>query len=521
MSYCAAYYGTKPVIRLPYGPTGTAWTRPADWPALPVLAPTDQKFAGLYGVEDNEGNYVSVLAQCSSGTYTVDWGDGTVDTGCTSNVKRDHWYDYADAGLGAAMADGYKAALVTITPDSGNLTKIDLQQKHSLAGLPSGAYTVNWLDIAVNGPSITTLAIGGSTAVRLTRLRKFFLGVVNVSSFASLFSGCPSLVSLSPLASNSAITNMSYMFYGCSSLQSIPAFPGSVAAVTNMSYMFYGCYSLQSIPAFPGSVAAVTAMADMFYGCYSLQSIPAFPGSVAAVTNMSGMFYNCYSLQSIPAFPGSVAAVTAMSYMFYNCSSLQSIPAFPGSVAAVTAMSYMFYNCSSLQGIPAFPGSVAAVTNMSYMFYGCSSLQGIPAFPGSVAAVTNMSNMFRNCSSLQSIPAFPGSVAAVTAMSYMFYNCSSLQGIPALETNGIASATPPVNMFQNCYSLSVGRTNGIRYSISYAGCKLSATQLNAIFTGLGTADNAGGQQTVTITGNYGADACDRTLATGKGWTVTN
>ena len=339
MSYCAAYYGTKPVIRLPVGAAGqTPWTRPADWPALPVLAPTDQKFAGLYGVEDNEGNYVSVLAQCSSGTYTVDWGDGTVDTGCTSNVKRDHWYDYADADLGAAMADGYKAALVTITPDSGNLTKIDLQQKHSLAGLPSGAYTVNWLDIAVNGPSITTLAIGGTT-VTLTRLRKFFLGVVNVSSFASLFSGCRSLVSLSPLASNSAITNMAYMFSGCSSLQSIPAFPGSVAAVTTMAYMFY--------------------------------------------------------------------------------------------------------------------------------------------------------------------------------------NCSSLQSIPALETNGIASATPPVNMFLNCYSLSVGRTNGIRYSISYAGCKLSAAQLNAIFTGLGTADNSGGQQTVTITGNYGAATCDQTIATSKNWTVTN
>ena len=132
-----------------------------------------------------------------------------------------------------------------------------------------------------------------------------------------------------------------------------------------------------------------------------------------------------------------------------------------------------------------------------------------------------MSGMFYNCYSLQSIPAFPGSVAAVTNMSGMFQYCSSLQSIPALETNGIASATPPVNMFQNCYSLSVGRTNGIRYSISYAGCKLSATQLNAIFTGLGTADNSGGQQTVTITGNYGAATCDQTIATSKNWTVTN
>ena len=442
MSYCTAYYGTKPVIRLPYGATGSQWTRPADWPALPVLAPTDQKFVGLYGVENNEGNYVSVLAKCSSGTYTVDWGDGTVDAGCTSDVKVDHWYDYSDADLGAAMADGYKAAVVTITPDSGNLTKIDLQQKHSLPGLPTTAFNVNWLDISVNGPSISILTIGGTT-VTLGLLRKFTLGTVAVTSFASLFNGCRMLVSLSPLASTAAVTDMSSMFNGCSSLQSIPAFPGSVAAVKNMSRMFNGCSSLQSIPAFPGSVAAVTNMQQMFNNCCSLQSIPAFPGSVAAVTTMYQMFYNCYSLQSIPAFPGSVAAVT----------------------------------------------------NMYQMFFGCSSLQSIPAFPGSVAAVTNMSSMFASCSSLQSIP--------------------------ALETNGIASATPPTDMFSGCRSLAVGRTNGIRYSVSYDGCKLSASQLNAIFTGLGTADNAGGQQTVTITGNYGAATCNQTIATGKGWTVTN
>jgi len=181
----------------------------------------------------------------------------------------------------------------------------------------------------------------------------------------------------------------------------------------------------------------------------------------------------------------------------------------------------MFYGCASLQSIPAFPGSVEAVTTMRQMFYNCHSLQAIPSFPGSVEAVTTMYQMFYNCYSLQTIPAFPGSVAAVTDMRQMFYDCVSLQTIPAFETNGIASATPPTEMFSGCRSLAVGRTNGIRYSISYAGCKLSASQLNAIFTGLGTADNAGGQQTVTITGNYGAATCDQTIATGKGWTVTN
>ena len=113
----------------------------------------------------------------------------------------------------------------------------------------------------------------------------------------------------------------------------------------------------------------------MFQNCSSLQNIPAFPGSVAAVTNMSGMFQNCSSLQNIPAFPGSVAAVTNMANMFLNCSSLQNIPAFSGSVAAVTNMSSMFQNCSSLQNIPTLNMSgVSSSANVLNFATTCFSL---------------------------------------------------------------------------------------------------------------------------------------------------
>ena len=45
------------------------------------------------------------------------------------------------------------------------------------------------------------------------------------------------------------ITNMSYMFYYCSSLQSLPDISKwNTKNVTKMSYMFYECISLQSLP---------------------------------------------------------------------------------------------------------------------------------------------------------------------------------------------------------------------------------------------------------------------------------
>jgi hypothetical protein len=75
------------------------------------------------------------------------------------------------------------------------------------------------------------------------------------------------------------------------------------------------------------------------------------------------------------------------------------------------------------------------------------------------------------------------------------------------------------SIFLNCSSLCQGRTNGIRFAISYAFCKLSAAALNDIFTGLGTAS---GTQTISVLANpgrAGLTASEIAIATGKGWTV--
>jgi hypothetical protein len=46
----------------------------------------------------------------------------------------------------------------------------------------------------------------------------------------------------------SLVTNMYSMFYGCTSLRSVPAVMDT-SLVTNMAYMFNGCTSLRSVPA--------------------------------------------------------------------------------------------------------------------------------------------------------------------------------------------------------------------------------------------------------------------------------
>ncbi len=250
----------------------TPYVRPADWPALPVLVEGDQRFVGLHAVYENDGNFCALSA---AGHYTVDWGDGVVEN-YAADVVAYHTYDFYNTNLSAVTERGYKCAIVSLTMQPGQtLTNLNLHQKHNMPGLQ--IYSSGFLDIAIAGQWLNSLLIGVQVAGVSTQ----------VIIFADLEQVC--------LLGNNQITNMSYMFGQCYSLQSVPLF--NTAACTNMSYMFYQCYSLQSVPLF--NTAACTNMSYMFYQCYSLQSVPLFNTSTS--TNMSFMFFSCTQLANIDA----------------------------------------------------------------------------------------------------------------------------------------------------------------------------------------------------------------------------
>ena len=85
---------------------------------------------------------------------------------------------------------------------------------------------------------------------------------------------------------------------------------------TSMSYMFYSCSSLTSVPEMDTS--QVTTMRSMFYNCSKLTQVPDMDTS--QVTDMSSMFYSCSSLTAVPDMHTSNAS--DVRRMFYGCSSL-------------------------------------------------------------------------------------------------------------------------------------------------------------------------------------------------------
>jgi hypothetical protein len=397
---------------------GSSYTRPADWLALPTLTETDQKFVGLHMVAEDS----NFLALTAAGAFTVDWGDGTVQN-FAANVVAEHTYSFSNANLGAVTTNGWKQAIVTLTPQVGqNLTALNLHKKHSQAGLQK--YSSGFVDIGISGSLLTSLLIGSSSDGAGTQTIAFsYLEQVNIVK--------------------SAVTNLGYLFYLCRSLANIVALDTN--SCTNAVSMFQDCSRLQTVPLF--NLAACKNAVSMFLGCSRLQTVPLF--NLAACTNATFMFQSCVVLQTVPLF--NLVACTNVANMFQGCVGLQTVPLF----------------------------NLVACTNVANMFQGCRSLQTVPLF--NLAACTNASGMFEGCVVLQTVPLF--NLAACTNATFMFYGCVVLQTVPLFN---LAACTNAASMFESCYNLVKGTCSGTKVTISYANNKLSATALNAIYNALGT-----------------------------------
>jgi surface protein len=286
------------------------WVRPTDWLAMPTVTSSDQKFVGLHAIFPDGNNFVAFSFTTSTGQYQVDWGDGSSPTLHNSGVNAEYAYNYStyDVGNTTLSTRGYKQAIITVTPVSGNLLTANFQQRYTGQ---NQAYATGFLDCIISMPNHSASAFTfGGTTVRHSYVERFDVKTLgSCNSLSGIFLNFYSLQSV-PLFNTSSVTNMSQMFNNCVSIKKVPLF--NTASVANMVQMFSACSSIQSVPLF--NTSSVTNMSGMFNTCLSLQSIPLF--NTTSVTNMSNMVGACYSLQSIPAL--STASITTTSGTDYS-----------------------------------------------------------------------------------------------------------------------------------------------------------------------------------------------------------
>ena len=171
------------------------------------------------------------------------------------------------------------------------------------------------------------------------------------------------------------VTNMSYMFDGCSSLKVLDLSKFNSNNVTNMSCVFSECSSLKELDLNNFNTSNVTDMSCIFDGCSSLKELNLSSFNTSNVTNMSHMFHGCSLLKYLDINNFNTNNVTFMDCMFDRCSSLTNINLNNINTSNVTDMSYMFNECSSLQELNLNNFNTKNVTNMFEMFYECKLLE--------------------------------------------------------------------------------------------------------------------------------------------------
>lgn len=175
------------------------------------------------------------------------------------------------------------------------------------------------------------------------------------------------------------------------------------ATLTSTAGWFEGCFNLKNINGIQYlNTTNVTDMSGMFKGCSSLNTINISSFNTSKVTDMSAMFWDCSGLTSLDLSNFDTRNVTGMSGMFYYCNKLNDINLTSFNTAKVNDMSTMFYYCQSLTELDLRSFNTGKVTSMLYMFEGCRSLKSIAVSESGwqTSKLETGRSMFTGCYSL-------------------------------------------------------------------------------------------------------------------------
>ena len=248
-------------------------------------------------------------------------------------------------------------------------------------------------------------------------------------------------------------TSLNRFFYNLTKLKTITGLEYlNTENVTDMGYMFYGCSALTSLDVTHFNTAKVTNMSYMFSSCVALTSLDVTKFNTANVTDMSGMFSGCKTLTSLDVSKFNTVNVTNMSYMFSMCK-LTSLDVSKFNTVNVTNMNYMFVRCSRLTSLDVTNFNTEKVTNMRGMFFGCVALTSLDVTKFNTEKVTIMGGMFSGCKALTSLDVTKFNTEKVTIMGGMFSGCQALTTIYASDKFVTGQVTDGSNMFSNCTNL--------------------------------------------------------------------
>lgn len=257
-----------------------------------------------------------------------------------------------------------------------------------------------------------------------------------ILSLRESFGGCQNIVAITaPEFTLANVSDAYCAFSGCTKLTALPS-TMSTANLSNMKWMFRGCTGLVNGPDIDATNA--TNMYGMFLYCQNMTNVHIT--NLKSSPDVSRMFEGCYSLTTVTGLE-SFYGNQSLTYMFYDCQALTTLPTL--DLTGVTDISSMFCKCYALQSVNLT--NTGSVTNMRGAFSGCNSMVSIPEIDYSNVKYVDV--MFQRCYKIASgmYAAYEAALASPNLSSYsnMFNYCGVSE-----NTNIYASEESKTDLFR-------------------------------------------------------------------------
>jgi hypothetical protein len=349
---------------------------------------------------------------------------------------------------------------------------------------PDGPFSVDWLD----GSPVESFGAGDTAS-----------HVYSVGIQGLVVSGAVGLPDAEVLLGSAFevrfkednLTSADDLLSMCFALQSVSL---DLPALTSADSLLSQCFALQSVSL---DLPALTSANGLLGGCTALQSVTL---DLPALTSANGLLPQCFALQSVSL---DLPALTSADSLLSQCFALQSVSL---DLPALTSADSLLSQCFALQSVSL---DLPAITSAYNLLGGCFALQSVTL---DLPALTSADSLLAGCTALQSVTL---DLPALTSADSLLAGCTALQSV-TLDLPALTSSLG----FYGRERLQKLTASGYTRRIKVDNTALSTQDLNALFTGLGTVD-PGDNITITITGARGAATADTSIATAKGWTVTN
>lgn len=391
--------------------------------------------------------------------------------------------------------------------------------------LNSKTYVPNWYIEGELKKNVTTVVFDKSfAAASPTTCKSWFNGFLQLTEIKGIKN-----------LNTSNVSDMAYMFAGCSNLKSVDLTYMNLQNVEDMSYMFYYCLALKTVYLKGLNTYKVKNMNSMFEFCTSLGYLDLSSFNTQNVQNFQKMFYECRSLKAIyasPMFVVNITKPTSKADMFSGCfklagESMSYNPAYVNGDYAKFDRGY-FLDATYLipwvklndktitlyYGYKKTPGTgeyeliewtnknkdkskpfTKATFDESFALYqpiSCedwfnsyTKLEEIENLHYlNTSKVTTMHNMFYKCTSLKSLDLSAFETSNVKDFGYMFWKCNRLESLD-VSSFDTSAATTMWAMFTYCQKLkTIDLTNFETANVQKMGYMFSScTNLKAVIVG--------------------------------------